>query len=280
MVLPTSGRQPQRRSDDADSRAATRPVAIVTGAAGGMGRVFCSKLVQGGWAVAAVELAGAALDQIAAETGAVPYPCDVTDAAEVTRTAAAVEDRLGPVRRLINTAGVAMPGRIDDVAPADFARLMNVNYLGTVHWVQAMLPGMRQRNCGELALIASFAGWMPTPAMGAYTATKFAVVGLAETLAMELRSSRIKVRCVCPGAVDTPMLDRIFEQGLPERVRRLNTFIPAISAEQVVDELDASLAKRRSRLMVFPDRSTKVLWRVRRWAPGLLTAAIAKATSG
>ena len=251
-------------------------VAVVTGAAGGMGRVACAKLRAKGWTVAAVDLPGAGLDTVADDTGAVPFPCDVTDADQVRRIAAGVEDQLGPIDRLVNAAGIAVPGRVEEVPATDFARVMNVNYLGTVHWVQAAIPGMRRRRRGELALVASFAGWMPTPLMGAYTATKFAVVGLAETLAFELNGSGIVVRCVCPPAVDTPMLDGIFSQGLPARMQRLSR---PITAAQVIDALDQSLARPKGNLMVFPDVSTKLLYRVRRWAPGLLTGAIARVTA-
>ncbi|SBS79139.1 Short-chain membrane-associated dehydrogenase [uncultured Mycobacterium sp.] len=251
-------------------------VAVVTGAAGGMGQVACSKLRARGWAVAAVDLPGTGLERVAQETGAVPFPCDVTDSDQVQHVAAGVEDRLGPIQRLFNGAGIAIPGRVEDVAAADFARVMNVNYLGTVHWVQAVAPGMRRRRHGELALVASFAGWMPTPLMGAYTATKFAVVGLAETLALELRDSGIVLRCVCPPAVDTPMLAGIFDQGLPARMQRLSR---PITAERVLDSLEQSLARPKGNLMVFPDISTTLLYRVRRWAPGLLTGAIARVTA-
>lgn len=248
-----------------------RPVAVVTGAASGIGLVAIKRLRSTDWAVAAVDLPGAALDRVAAETGAVAYPCDVSDADQVRATVEAVSGQLGVIDRLVNAAGIAVAGRIDEVPATAFARAMAVNYLGSVHWVQAVLPGMRERGRGELALIASLAGWMPTPQMGAYTATKFAVVGFAETLAMELRGSGIAVRCVCPMAVKTPMLDDIVGRGRHDGLQRL---VPFITPERVVDALDRSLQRPRAGLMVFPDASSAVAWRARRWAPGVLTAVI------
>lgn len=249
----------------------TRPVAVVTGAASGIGLVAVKRLVSTGWAVAAVDLPGEALDRVAEETGAVAYPCDVSDAGQVQATVAAVNDRLGVVDRLVNAAGIAVAGRIDEVPAATFARAMAVNYLGSVHWVQAVLPGMRERGHGEIALIASLAGWMPTPQMGAYTATKFAVVAFAETLAMEVRGSGISVRCVCPMAVQTPMLDDIVGRGRHDGLQRL---VPFITPERVVDALERSLQRRRAGLMVFPDASSALTWRARRWAPWALTAVL------
>jgi NAD(P)-dependent dehydrogenase (short-subunit alcohol dehydrogenase family) len=249
------------------------PVAVVTGAASGIGLVAVKRLMATGWAVAAVDLPGEALDHVAAETGAVSYPCDVSDAEQVSATVDAVNHRLGVIGRLVNAAGIAVAGRIDEVPAAVFARAMAVNYLGSVHWVQAVLPGMRQRGRGEIALIASLAGWMPTPEMGAYIATKFAVVGFAETLAMELRGSGIAVRCVCPMAVQTPMLDDIVGRGRHDGLQRL---VPFITPERVVDALEGSLQRRRGGPMVFPDVSSAVAWRARRWAPRTLTAVLSR----
>lgn len=246
-------------------------VAVVTGAASGIGHVAATRLVADGWAVAAVDLPGAALEQAATQIGATAFPCDVSDAEQVSTTADAVRARLGAIDRLVNAAGIATAGRIDELAPEQFARTMAINYLGTVHWVQAVLTDMQRRRRGEIGLIASMAGWMPSPQMGAYTATKFAVVGLAETLAMEQRHSGVIVRCVCPMAVKTPMLNEILGQGRHERLQRL---LPLITPEKVVDALDKSLAKRGGKVMVLPDASSALAWRARRWAPGLLTAAL------
>jgi NAD(P)-dependent dehydrogenase (short-subunit alcohol dehydrogenase family) len=246
-------------------------VAVVTGAASGMGKVMTARLRAAGWAVAAVDLAGPDLDAVAAETGATPHPCDVSDDRQVTATAGSLVEQFGAIDRLVNAAGIALSGRIEDLPGDAFERSMNVNYLGTVRWVKAVLPGMRARAAGEVVLFASLAGWMPTPAMAAYTATKFAVVGLAETLAMELRGSGISLRCVCPAAVQTPMLDDILAQGIPERLKNLS---PVAAPEQVIDAIEASLARRHTGIYVFPGVGAKVLWRARRLSPRLLAGVI------
>ncbi|MGO9151888.1 SDR family NAD(P)-dependent oxidoreductase [Mycobacterium sp.] len=249
---------------------ATR-VAVVTGAASGMGRLMTARLAERGWAVAAVDLPGPQLDAVVAETGAAPHPCDVSDDGQVTAASRAVLDRFGAIDRLVNAAGIAVSGRIEDLPGGAFERSMNVNYLGTVRWVKAVLPGMRSRGTGEVVLFASLAGWMPTPAMAAYTATKFAVVGFAETLAMEVTGSGLTVRCVCPGGVQTPMLDDIMAQGMPERLKNLTSIA---APEQVIDAIEASLTHRRTGIYVFPGVPAKALWRVRRLAPRLLGGAI------
>ncbi|MGH3969334.1 MAG: SDR family NAD(P)-dependent oxidoreductase, partial [Mycobacterium sp.] len=107
--------------------------------------------------------------------------------------------------------------------------------------------------------------------MAAYTATKFAVVGFAETLAMELKGSGIGVRCVCPGGVQTPMLDGIMAHGMSERLKNLS---PVATPEQVIDAIDASLIRRHAGTYVFPGVPAKVLWRARRVAPRLLARVV------
>ncbi len=201
--------------------------------------------------------------------GLIPEACDVTDPAQVQRVVAATRDRLGPVDRLVNAAGVAVGGRLEDLPLDRISRAMAVNYFGSVHWVRELVPEMRERGQGDLVLFASLAGWFATPRMGAYTASKFAVVALAETLRQELRGSGVRLRCVCPAGVATPMLERIVDDGIPRSsIERPRPVHPDV----VLDAIDRSLARRRDELHVFPGRGTKTAWRLRRFAPRLVDA--------
>jgi short-subunit dehydrogenase len=246
-------------------------VAVVTGAASGIGRLAAERLAKAGWAVAAVDLPGPQLDAVAAEMAATARACDVSDDNQVTSAAHFILERFGTIDRLVNAAGIALSGRIENLQIDNFQRSMNVNYLGTVRWVKAVLPAMRTRRSGEGVLFASLAGWMPTPAMAAYTATKFAVLGFAETLAMEVKGTGISVRCVCPVGVQTPMLDDIMAQGISERLKNMS---PISAPEQVIDAIEASLTRRHAGIYVFPGVSAKVLWRVRRLSPSLLAGVV------
>lgn len=246
-------------------------VAVVTGAASGMGRCMVDRLSRSGWTVAAVDLPGARLDEVAADDRVTAFPCDVTDADQVAAVSEGVLEQLGRVTRLVSAAGIAIRGRVDDLPVTDFGRSMAVNYMGTVHWVKAVLRGMQERRHGDIVVFASLAGWMPSPAMGAYTATKFAVVGFAETLGMELHGSGLKVRCVCPAGVQTPMLDDLMGQGTPERLKKLGR---VATPETVIEAIERSLARRRDFDYVFPGVSTKLLWRLRRHVPAPLGAGI------
>lgn len=249
------------------------PVAIVTGAASGMGQLAARRLAARGWQVAAADLPGEALASVASTPGIHAFACDVSDSDQVDTTAREIEEHMGTVDRLVNAAGIAVAGRIEEVPVDRFEAAVSVNYLGTVYCVKAVLPAMRARDAGEIVLFASLAGWFATPEMGAYTATKFAVVGFAETLKLELRNSGVTLRCVCPPGVQTPMLDGI--RAHPKMNRAADLLKP-ITAEQVLDAVDAALLRRRGDIFVFPGRGSTAAWRLRRFLPRVFEAGVVR----
>lgn len=242
-------------------------VAIVTGAASGMGRAAAVRLARAGTKVAAVDWAASSLKDLeASQPGISAFECDVSDAEAVARAAEEIHERLGEVDRLVNAAGICLVGRAHEASSSDFRRVMEVNYLGTVHWVKAALPAMRARRSGEIVLFASIAGWMPTPVVPAYCASKFAVVGFAECLAEDVAGEGIRVLCVCPPGVDTAMLSTLMASGaIPEKATKL---VKPLSPEAVIDAIEEALPSRR--VFVFPGPGTTAMWRARRFAPGLL----------
>ncbi len=244
------------------------PNAVITGAASGMGRLALERLVAAGWTVAAVDLMSPALDELDSVDGVFIYPCDVRDLLQVQAAAAAILESLGRVDRLVTAAGIAVVGRIGTVPTDRFLQAMDVNYAGTVAWVNELLPALHASS-GELVLFASLAGWIVTPGYGAYTASKFAVVGFAETLAEEARGTGLTIRCVCPPGVRTPMLEGIVRDGHDARLVEVSR---PLRPEQVLDAIDRSLQRRQRRPWVFPGPAGFV-WRVRRVFPSLVNAA-------
>jgi NAD(P)-dependent dehydrogenase (short-subunit alcohol dehydrogenase family) len=243
-------------------------VAIVTGAASGMGRAAAVRLARQGTQVAAVDRSGDVLKELeAAEAGIAAFECDVADADTVARVAGEIGNRLGEPDRLVNAAGICLPGKIGAIPTADFRRTMEVNYFGTMHWVDAILPAMRARRSGEIVNFASIAGFLPTPGVAAYGASKFAVLGFTETLAEETRGDRIRVVCVCPPAVDTPMLADIMAGT--SLGARINRFVKPITAYTVIDAIEKALPGKG--LLVLPGPGTPTMLRMRRFTPGLMT---------
>ncbi len=236
-----------------------------------MGRLTVLRLVEDGWRVAAVDLGGPALEALHPNDQVSTFACDVSDLAQVRATATAVLAAFGQVDRLVTAAGIAAYGRIGEVSTERVLQVMDVNYAGTVAWVNELLPTLRASN-GDLVIYASLAGWIVTPGYGPYTASKFALVGFAETLAEETRGTGLTVRCVCPPAVKTPMLTRIVADGQSQQsVDRSRPLTP----EKVVDVVERSLARRRRSIWVFPGPAGFV-WRLRRWSPRTVNALAGK----
>jgi len=188
----------------------TAKVAIVTGAAGGMGRATVQVLREQGWAVVGTDVAqGADLVH------------DVSDAEQWHTAVAATVERHGRLDGLVNNAGRDTVAPLLETDPADLERLWRVNLLGAILGMQAAVPVMAETGGGAVVNISSILGRSSTVGYGAYGATKWALRGLSRTAALEFGPLGVRVNAVLPGAIDTPMLPFDEEQkatylsGLP-----------------------------------------------------------------
>jgi len=182
------------------------PHAVVTGAARGIGREIASQLTKAGAVVTALGRQSAALEELIAKGDARFFvTADVTDPAAV---AAAMQEAAArqPIDILIANAGAAESAPFAKSDAALFSRMMDVNFMGVVHSIQAALPSMRQRPHGRIVVIASTAGLKGYAYVSAYAAAKHAVIGLVRSLALELASTRMTVNAVCPGFTDTDLV--------------------------------------------------------------------------
>ena len=178
----------------------------ITGASSGIG-LELAKLLDG--EVAHIAVSARSADRLEALAAAgetiVPYPVDVSDAAAIAECARAIEDAAGPIDLAVLNAGL---WRMMDVAELDVAAVragFEVNYMGVIHGIAAILPAMLARGGGHIAIVASVAGYRGLPRSVAYGPTKAALINLAETLRAELEPRGITVSLVNPGFVDTPM---------------------------------------------------------------------------
>ena len=202
-------------------------VALVTGASSGIGTQLARDLAARGARVALVARREDRLRALAAELGgdrqALAVPCDVAERSAIEGVVASVLERWGRIDLLANNAGVARHALFKDEAPETFVRLMEVNYLGVVWAIRAVLPAMRARGEGWIVNVSSVAGKLGQPDESAYSASKFAVTGLSEALAYELAPLGIHVLTVYPALVRTEMFTPDVLARMPERVKR--TFI-------------------------------------------------------
>jgi NAD(P)-dependent dehydrogenase (short-subunit alcohol dehydrogenase family) len=181
-------------------------VAVVTGGASGIGKGIARRLMAQGMRVVIADVERAALDRTAAEIGAVAVLTDVSSRESVQALADEVLRRFGAVDVVCNNAGVGSMAHIAEMKTSDWTWLINVNLWGVIHGVDVFLPILsRNEGGGHIVNTASIGGLSTMPGLGAYCATKFAVVGLSETLAQELAGagSKVGVTILCPGPVRT-----------------------------------------------------------------------------
>lgn len=185
-------------------------VALVTGAAGGMGKADVMALVESGWNVAACDRDEVRLDAFRAETEQwakriATYCVDVTSLKDVQE---AVKDtsRLGPVLAVVNNAGIGSAKRLfRDIPVDDWREMLDVHLIGAVHCVLATLDGMEQAGFGRIVNISSYCAEVGSIGFSHYCAAKAALIGYSMSLALETAESGITVNVVAPGLVDTPM---------------------------------------------------------------------------
>jgi short-subunit dehydrogenase len=237
--------------------------ALVTGGGSGMGQAAAWRLAAAGRNVAVLDMNAAGMATTAERhpDRITTHEVDVSDADAVAKTIAAVEDQVGPLGRVVNAAGIVRVSPLLDQDIADIALTMAVNFGGVVNVCQAVVPGMLERGRGEVVNFASLMGWVPQARIGAYVASKFAVVGYTEVLWQENRGHGVRFACVCPPTVQTPMLDDF----IPNQANQRKAM--PISSDKVIDEIERCL--QRDRLLVLPG-SAKPVWWMRRHAPWLL----------
>jgi len=239
-------------------------VAFVTGAGSGMGRLAAQNLAGAGKRVAACDVDEAGLAETAAgHQGIRTFPLDVTNAQAVAATVKEVETDLGPIDRVYNAAAIMPTGLLLDQDLDTQHRIMAINYGGVVNVASATLPGMLERGSGDLINFASMAGWLPVLYLGAYNASKFAVVAYTEVLYDENRNRGVRFACVCPPPVATPLLKQAEDNVWP----KIFDESPAIEPQVVLDAIESTLEK--GSLWVFPGRGTSLAWRLRRFLPGM-----------
>jgi NAD(P)-dependent dehydrogenase (short-subunit alcohol dehydrogenase family) len=180
--------------------------ALVTGGGRGIGREIASALTRAGATVTVLGRNRATLDDAVA-AGAAHFAA-VADVANQAAVSVAIMEaaRRQPIDILVANAGIAESAPFGKSDAALFRRMMDVNFMGVVHAVQAVLPSMRERPYGRIIAVASTAGLKGYAYVSAYSAAKHAVVGLVRSLALELANTRVTVNAVCPGFTDTDLV--------------------------------------------------------------------------
>ncbi len=240
-------------------------VVIITGAASGIGRELARRLHADGARIGALDLNSEGLAQLAEEFNQERIATAVTDVTrleDLKRAVKALEDDLGGTDILIASAGIGFATPAEDFSPLDISALIEVNLVGVVNSIGAVLPGMQQRRKGHLVALSSLASQRGFPHMAGYCASKAGLNAVMDSLRLELRSYNIHVTILCPGWIQTPMTDAI---NVPQpEMMELTT-----AARRMIHAI-----RKRKPYALFPRRASWLLrflsWLPTSWSDRLL----------
>jgi short-subunit dehydrogenase len=242
--------------------------ALITGASSGIGRALALRVAGAGARVVLVARRVDLLEALAADIRrdggqALVLACDVADREQVVAAAQQARDRFGTIDVLVNNAGYGHHRRFVDWDLDDMERMMRVNYFGALYWTKTLLPSMIDRRRGWIVFVASVGGKLGVPEESAYAASKFAMVGLAEALSLEVEDCGVHVLTVCPGTIRTEFFDAEALERMPPVSRRM-----MVDADALVEAIIRALAKGKHEI-TFP-RFIAAGYVVRAIAPGFM----------
>ncbi len=185
-------------------------VVLITGCSTGIGRDLAGRLSRAGYTVVATARQVETLDGVPA---AMRLPLDVTQRESIERAVARVIEHLGRIDVLVNNAGYAVRGAVEEVPVEQAQRMFDANVFGAMRMIQAVLPHMRCQKSGRIINISSVSGKLVTPANGTYSATKFAIEALSDALRLELAPFGIHVVLIEPGSIKTPFHATVENNG-------------------------------------------------------------------
>jgi NAD(P)-dependent dehydrogenase (short-subunit alcohol dehydrogenase family) len=253
---------------------------LVTGAGSGIGKATALACARRGARLVICDLDAAGLEATAEAIrgmgcGVMARTVDVADRAAMRDFAAAVHAELEAVDLLVNNAGVAIGAAFLDTPLPDWDWIVSINLMGVVHGCHFFVPPMvRRGRGGHVANVASAAGYVATPELGAYATTKFAVVGLSEALRGELSPHGIGVTAICPGLINTPITRSARMLGAaatPELRQRMIDIYERrnYTPERVAEAILRAVQRNRAVAPVSPE--AWVMYYLKRLAPGVLT---------
>ena len=185
----------------------------ITGGSTGLGREVARQYAQAGHTVCASARGTEALSSLVDECRGMPgtihaYATDVTDVARVAETFASIKTDVGLPDLVILNAGTNVPDNVRKFDRENYQRMMNINYMGVINCLEPVLPELIERRSGQVAVVASVAGYRGLPLAAAYCASKSALIALCESLQPELALAGVSLHVVNPGFVRTPLTDK------------------------------------------------------------------------
>lgn len=251
-------------------------VVLITGASSGIGRETAKAFGRAGAKVAltgrdAKALETAAQEIRAAGGNAEHFVCDLEKIELIPRLAADVRQKLGAIDVLINNAGYAVTGLVEDCPVDQFRKNFEVNFFAPIALIQAVVPDMKKKGEGQIINVSSGVGRRALPGVGSYCSTKFALCGLTESLRLELKPFNIDVIAIFPGRVESNFHERIESYGaLKRKLPPIPMRKPDVIGEFI---LKASRARKREATVWGPGM---IGYHLNYWAPALVDRLLMK----
>src|SRR3954470_6082060 len=247
---------------------------LVTGAASGIGRATALAAAQQGARLVLTDVQAEGLDAVAREAGgavALHGALDITDVDAVRGLAADVHASHGSVDVAMNIAGIATWGAVQELSHEQWRRTVDVNLMGPIHVIETFVPEMiRARRGGQLVNVSSAAGLVGLPWHAPYSASKFGLRGVSEVLRFDLRRYRIGVTLVCPGGVDTPLVNTMEIVGVDRNatvMQKMNAHVRprAHSPEHVAEAIVRGV--ERERYLVYTSNDIRAAHFLQKFCP-------------
>ena len=250
-------------------------VAIVTGAASGIGRAVAQQLARQGAIVIAADLNPANMDTNTCNTKAVQT--DVTNAEAVQKLVDEVVAEHGRLDYMFNNAGIGMTGELRDMTLEQWNKILDVNLRGVIHGVVAAYPLMVKQGYGHIVNTASGLGLIAQPTLGAYSTTKHAVVALTDVLRQEAAGLGVKASVVCPGWIQTGIFDASTYVKVKQTDLMENMPFKLMDVDKCAEAILRGVA--RNQAVITTPNYVKILWWLHRLSPALTNLVNRKALS-
>jgi short-subunit dehydrogenase len=252
-------------------------VAVITGASMGIGEAIAKLFLQEGAKVVLcardLPRTRAAEQRIGGGVNTLSVACDVSRREQVDALVKAAIAKFGRIDIFVNNAGFGLNDAVADIDMAEFRRMFDTNLFGAVECMQAVIPVMRQQGGGDIVNISSVSGYISTPYMSGYAATKHAMNAIGKAARMELLRHNINVLTVCPGYIATDFVKNMVKGKHAERVGSSVKY--AVTADVVADATLQGMLKRKREVIV--PKFYKMVIRMYQAVPGLVERRIRKA---
>jgi NAD(P)-dependent dehydrogenase (short-subunit alcohol dehydrogenase family) len=252
---------------------------FITGAASGLGRAFAERFAIDGWKVAIADInlerlaeTKEILDKIGTTT--LEIECDVTSHDALVQAAELIENSWGGVDIVINNAGIAGVGRIEDISLGDWKRLLDIDLWSVIYGCSVFIPMLKRQGKGHIVNTASAAGIGSAPEMANYNVAKAGVISLSETLKVELAGQHIGVTVIAPTVFKANLVDQFdtdpkgMGKSLLQQMEKSK-----VSASEIVEKTIKAIEK--DRLYVVPQIDAKIMWWIKRLSPEFFSRVMA-----